>query len=390
MYGVNASKTTEKLRKAYVVGKEQTTEKLKKAYVVNKEQKLEKLWSGFTPLFIGITPNHLFTSQDGKDWSMSELPFSMSVSNNTFKIGLTYGLGKYWAAIGKNLSCSEDGITWTVVKTSSHYYAFKNVFFVNGEIVVYEKETTSDLRWTMHITSDGKNWRTVYMQRLTHPYNSGGYFTLCELLYGTFNGEKVYLWLVAGDFPTHISYSGERWGSKIFKSTTLEGEWEELFVASQYVSSSNSSNVTASQMVLSGGCLYYTDIYSTSHYIEYTSNGSSFAYMPAWSGGETTKSMLTCSNFETIYYDYEKGFRAKNYDKIYTCSLGENTSQKFLQPPYNEEGMIAFPYLSGGVVYGWYKAKDATAFTKTAKVGNGGLVTIVAAYGVDGGGIYTD
>lgn len=382
-----------KVKKMYL-GVDGKARKIKKVYIGDADGKARLCWSGFTPMFVGMTPNYLLTSTDGKNWNGSELPFSMSLSQNFYMLGMTYGLGRYWTANGRYLAYSDDGLSWTIVKTNSSYlYAFKKIFFVNGEIIAYERESMTAKDWTLHISSDGKNWRTVHMQRLTHPYNSGGYYTLRQLLYGTFRGEKVYLWLVTGDFPTHISYSGERYGAKIFKSATLEGDWEEVVVAAQSIPSSNSSDVYGIQMLLKGEKLYYISKSGTgtNNYIK-TLKDASYGTWSSYGGSEVNKSMLTCSDFEEMCYEYGRGFQTASYTKYYTCSLGDNF-QDYLQPVYNEEGLVAFPHLSGGQIYGWYKSKDATAFTKTAKVdvpGSYGNTSIVAVYGVDGGGVYTD
>lgn len=378
MYSVNASKKTEKLKKLYVVDVDQKTEKLKKAYVVGADKKLVKLWSSFTPRFVSASRTRLFHSVDGKTWEAQEIPWDTSYLGTSTQpwptMGMTYGLGKYWLAHGKYLCSSEDGVTWNIVKTTSvsnpyRYSGFCKVFFLNNEIVAYEK-TNSAPYTVLHITSDGKNWSTI-------EFIDG--VSIRDMCYGNHMGKNVYFWLI-----------NESYNVKVYISETLNGTRTNIIT--EFGGCQDSEKYYTQMIIANDGKLYLqgkgSDYWvrkydlSTGE-LKFANLGySSFPYI-----------MLGSTDLEVFAYQYNK-FK---YEKFGADDVGSYETGLYyaasgacnLHPPHNEDGLISFVIQSSSAdgVDASYKPRGASAFTKVTNVAEYiANDEFVATYATDGGG----
>ena len=387
LYDVENSKTA-KLKKAYVVGANQTTEKLKKAYVVNAEKKLEKLWSGFTPMFVSATRTRLFHSEDGKKWEVQDIPWDTTYNSSSSKqptMGITYGLGKYWLAHGKYLCSSEDGITWTIDKISdspSPYksFGFHNAFFVNNQIVVYERVnvTSFNTTYTLHVTSDGVNWSTIDL-------GQPSFSLIKDMVYGTYKGNNVYFWMCM---------EGER--GTLYTSATLDGP--RTLITTRY-SGGSGSDCYYAQMVIPNAnknILVGLDKNSSGSYTNFQLDLTTGYYtMGVLNYNSSYPHMLLCAtNSELLAYQYSSGFRYKKLDGSASGNYSTGTQyvssgQYVMHPPHNESGLVSFVMdnSSKECVCAIYKADGASAFTKVTNVADLESDNLfVSAYSTDGGG----
>ena len=382
MYSVDASKKTEKLKKAYVVNADKKTEKLKKCYVVDDDKKLVKLWSAFTPRFIGANHNQIFKSVDGVAWEAVDVPWDASYKAyyNTaeLSIGMTYGLGKYWIANSKYLCSSDDGDTWTIEKihdnvNTSTYHGYNKVFFVNGQICAYDSYSQ-----TLHITSDGKTWSTRSF--------SGYPRYLKELLYGEVGGTAYYFWLFVVDSDTN--------NRKIYRSTSITGELTAILGYD-----TSYSRVKELTMGICNGKLFATDYDTSDSEYDLMYGGASGLgvvhhehHTYPFVFGTTGKGTLMAFTFAYSIYSVEvSDDGGVDVQKSTDMGLTTNSIYYNLHPPYNPEGTVAFPLNKNGTNCAFYKRSGDSAFTIISGVGT---VTnykdpYVAVYGVDGGGFYT-
>lgn len=392
-----------KVKKMYI-GVDGKARKVKKIFVGDANGKARLCWSGFTPMFVGTTKKELITSVDGVSWSVSPAPWDTSDWYSSYgdnqNIGMTYGLGYYWIACGKYLLRSEDAVNWTVVKTSHLFSSFQHlgfmrVFFVNGKIVAYEAfsnlssvPTEYNGKRIFHVTEDGVNW-TSFNDSPRYSANSSKCMRyISDLVYGTYEGEKVYLWLEYGE-GANSSSSG--YASRIYKSTSLTTDGWTL-VSDNVSYSTESSSYTHGQMALKDGTIYVTGRYGSM--LRLVRMGTISNYMTDSSNIDYRYQGLASTEDEVLVYRYTKGFQKIDYigaATYYSADLGYNDRLRYMHPPYNEEGMIAFPIASSKTVNAWYKRKGATAFTKVSSIGTvENQANTVAVYGIDGGGFYTN
>lgn len=368
------------------VGVSNLAREVDKIFVGDANGKAQLLWSGFTPMFVGATHKRLYTSVDGKVWTCSDVPWDSSyIGSSTAAsacIGMTYGLGKYWLANGKYLCSSEDGITWTIVKTTVNEtpyktYGFRKVFYVNGQIVAHEQPewAASQRPHILHITSDGVNWSTAeFNEKFLH---------IKDMYYGSYKGSNVYFWLCT----TGTSL-------ELYTSQTLAGARTEILSCTGVSYQSNGADY--SQMVITeDGYLYLTTGDSSSSSIRrinladgsgsgsVINNGSAYIFHS-----------LYALETDAVTYRYGKDFYHLNSDAsnvgYYTIGGAFANYQYNLHPPHNEDGLVAFPaYFSSSSIGcgGAYKPKSSTAFTIVSQIGTASAGDdFVVAYGTDGGG----
>ena len=201
MYGVDASKKTAKLKKAYVVNANKKTEKLKKCYVVGTDKKLIKLWSGFTPMFVqaardtSVSPyaGLVRYSENGQSWTTVDLQLGNASDNYLNYNTIAFGNGVYVAAFwGGYLAYSTDGVTWTKYtapqKTSNASDgSTTRVFFCNGKFILYMSEDAT----YVYTSTDGVNWSYVGK----HGKFGGANYSIELLEYGKLSasGGNVYI-----------------------------------------------------------------------------------------------------------------------------------------------------------------------------------------------------
>ena len=211
MYNVNASKKTEKLKKAYVVNASKKTEKLKKCYVVGADKKLVKLWSsGGDKLFMVAkqylsNPIHIASAKSADEF----------VENGMVQQSITGGYdtwhpfcvdGKYIIYYGHSSAStkvmySDDLTTWTFAEVSTALYldlsasevgvkrTNNKIFYTNGRFVAFVQlypTSTKVYSWICLESSDGLNWTekgTVY----------AGSMSPNALEYGLINGVMQYV-----------------------------------------------------------------------------------------------------------------------------------------------------------------------------------------------------
>lgn len=193
MYGVDASKKTFKLKKAYNVNASKKTEGLKKCYVVNADRKLEKLWSSFTPMYFSSYNNILYKSENLVVWDVAD------TFDGTKMQGMLFVNGKYYIVCSSKVYLSEDGTTWELLSTIPNSGGMKKLRYLNGRFIAIGGSHT------IWYSNDAITWTQATLSTYYQGY--GGTFTLEDIGYGTVGGTTGYYLLVKRELTNSTPYS---------------------------------------------------------------------------------------------------------------------------------------------------------------------------------------
>ena len=228
MYSVNASKKTEKLKKAYVVGADKKTEKLKKAYVVGADKKLVKLWSSATPQFLITTSrSKVWLSEDLSNWE------EVSAGSGNKGCKVAYGNGTYvilydphvsnYSTADLQVATSTDGKAWTL-RTIGSVVTFagsaQNIHFCNGQFIA-TYSNWNPRKYYVYTSKDGVTWTMVGGTTQDLPTTKN-----LNIVYGYYGGQLCYVTTTGSG----LSYSTDLINWTAVSSFSANGHYITHFV----------------------------------------------------------------------------------------------------------------------------------------------------------------
>lgn len=396
MYNVNASKKTEKLKKAYVVNADKKTEKLKKCYVVGADKKLVKLWSGFTPAFLAEVYNSLYYSEDAVNWSVKKT-FTHEI------LGMLYGNNKYYVAARYyqyvEFYTSEDGSTWTMLSRVDNYAMEKGGFkYLNGKFFMYDNNYSSMyyssdcITWTAFTINDG-----FYNNSSYSSYTFGSVF---DMEYGTVDGVTAY-------YVVRRVGSGNYSGCALCRYNTIDDlisgyDYETdsskvLLLDAPSDISSFTSPKTDATLVINNNKIYVVFNYYCTSLDRYRHR--IFKYVSgSWSRVQYSNSYIVTNIWSTkdkLIYDRMYYSSGRTYVAKMAFNYSDETAPLLTVPSYPcHFDIIKYPCV-GNVLVGlisasmFYSLDGGSTFTSIAISGSN-TSNGIAIYGSEDSGFYTE